>query len=133
MSTADLVNHASGTILCLAGIFDLLSIPGRLQILWFLARRRQPSPVGYIASELAMPEPTVSKHLLALWQARLVNKAEPKAHINGQGRATLVSEGYCIEAQALALLAGAEEYIGISAPGAGVECVVIKDDTEPSP
>ncbi|ODT76345.1 MAG: hypothetical protein ABS76_31430 [Pelagibacterium sp. SCN 64-44] len=67
MSTA-LIDH--GQLTDIAEIFRLLGDPGRLRIM--LCCLEEAKPVGRIAEELSLPQPSVSRHLRLLRGSRLM-------------------------------------------------------------
>jgi DNA-binding transcriptional ArsR family regulator len=72
--------------------FKSLAHSSRLQIFFFLARRRQEVAVGEIQAELEIPGPTLSHHLDLLRRAGLVQNRKEGTFVYYSTRPEIVSE-----------------------------------------
>ena len=72
--------------------FKSLAHPTRLQIFFFLVRRRDEVAVGEIQAELEIPGPTLSHHLDLLRRAELVQSRKEERFIYYSTRPEIVSE-----------------------------------------
>jgi ArsR family transcriptional regulator len=72
--------------------FKALAHPSRLEIFFFLVRRRSAVAVGEIQAELEIPGPTLSHHLDLLRRADLVQSRREGTFVYYSTRPEMVSE-----------------------------------------
>jgi ArsR family transcriptional regulator len=72
--------------------FKSLAHTARLEIFFFLVRRREEVPVGEIQAELEIPGPTLSHHLDLLRRAGLVQSRRDGTFIYYSTKPEMVSE-----------------------------------------
>jgi DNA-binding transcriptional ArsR family regulator len=72
--------------------FKSLAHPTRLEIFFFLVRRRGEVSVGEIQAELEIPGPTLSHHLDLLRRAQLVQSRKEERFVYYSTRPEMVSE-----------------------------------------
>jgi DNA-binding transcriptional ArsR family regulator len=72
--------------------FKSLAHPTRLEIFFFLVRRRGEVSVGEIQAELEIPGPTLSHHLDLLRRAELVQSRKEERFVYCSTRPEMVSE-----------------------------------------
>ena len=69
-----------------------LAHPSRLEIFFYLVRRRAEVPAGEIQAELEIPGPTLSHHLDLLRRAELVQNRKEERFVYYSTRPEMVSE-----------------------------------------
>jgi DNA-binding transcriptional ArsR family regulator len=72
--------------------FKALAHPTRLQVFFFLVRRKAEVPVGEIQAELEIPGPTLSHHLDLLRRADLVQSRREGTFIYYSPKPDMVTE-----------------------------------------
>jgi len=72
--------------------FKSLAHPTRLEIFFFLVRRRAEVPAGEIQAELEIPGPTLSHHLDLLRRAELIQSRKEERFVYYSTRPEMVSE-----------------------------------------